>query len=352
LKYRAVLALCCTLWCGSGVAQAPPPVNAALLLAEQPAATLAPYHLFLDASARQPNGGLVPYTLNTPLFSDYARKFRFVFVPPGMHVAYASSGVLDFPVGTTLVKTFAYPADFRAPDQNVRYIETRLLIHKKAGWIALTYVWNDAQSEAVLKRAGARADVSFVDPAGAPRHIDYEVPNTNQCKQCHSLNNVQVPIGPKARNLNGDFPYATGTENQLAHWSSIGLLTGAPPRDARPQMPRWDDESASLEGRARAYLDVNCGHCHNRAGLASNSGLYLTYEEADRSALGIEKRPVAAGRGSGGLLFSIAPGHPEQSILLYRMQSTEPGVLMPQIGRTVSDEEGVKLIRDYIASLK
>jgi uncharacterized repeat protein (TIGR03806 family) len=351
LKARAVLALCAALWCGSGAAQLTPKVDQTLLLAEAPAPTLAPYHLFVDAGAREPNTGLVPYALNTPLFSDYARKYRFVYVPGGS-VPYADQGILAFPVGSVLIKTFAYPADFRDPDKQVRYIETRLLIHKKAGWVALTYVWNDAQTEATLKRAGARADVSFVDAGGATRHIDYAVPNSNQCKQCHSLSGVLVPIGPKARNLNGDFPYATGSENQLAHWSRIGLLSGAPNPDGAPHLPRADDVAAPLEARARAYLDVNCGHCHNPAGLASNSGLYLTYEESNPSALGINKRPVAAGKGSGNLSFSIAPGHPEQSILLYRMLSTEPGVMMPQIGRTVSDDDGVKLIRDYIASLK
>jgi hypothetical protein len=132
----------------------------------------------------------------------------------------------------------------------------------------------------------------------------------------------------------------------------MGLLTGAPDPHTAPVLPRWDDVTAPLEARARAYLDVNCGHCHNRAGLASNSGLYLTFEEADPTARGVGKRPVAAGKGSGNLSFSIAPGHPEESILLYRMASSEPGVMMPQIGRTVADDEAVKLIRKYIASLE
>ena len=70
------------------------------------------------------------------------------------------------------------------------------------------------------------------------------------------------------------------------------------------------------------------------------------------SALGVGKRPVAAGRGSGGLEVSIAPGHPEQSILVHRMESTEPGVMMPELGRSLRHEEGLKLIRDYVASLR
>lgn len=334
---------------------APPPgtaVDTVLLVSDDPAPTLESYHLFRDFAAREPNAALVPYTLNTPLFSDYALKFRYLFVPAGQTVSYREQGALDFPVGTTLIKTFAYPADFRAPGQNLRFIETRLLIHKTQGWVALTYVWNDAQNQAVLKRAGVRVPVSFVDASGAERRIDYQVPNVNQCKECHSLSGTIVPIGPKARNLNRDYIYAGGAENQLIHWTRLGLLQGAPDPSTVAQLPQWDDATAPLDGRARAYLDVNCGHCHSRAGLASNSGLYLAYEESDPTALGIGKRPVAAGRGSGDLLFSIVPGHPEQSILVYRMASTEPGVMMPQIGRTLSHKEAVALISDYISSLK
>jgi len=336
----------------TGAAAPDAPVDAALLIGNDPSPTLEQYHLFRDSAAREPNAALVPYTLNTPLFSDYAMKFRYLFVPPGQTVSYKEQGVLDFPVGTTLVKTFAYPADYRAPDQKLRFIETRLLIHKPQGWVALTYVWNDAQNRAVLKRAGVRVPASFIDVSGAERRIDYQVPNVNQCKECHSLSGSLVPIGPKARNLNRDYVYADGTENQLAHWIRLGILQGAPELSAVARLPQWDNAAEPLEARARAYLDVNCGHCHSRAGLASNSGLYLTFEESDPTALGIGKRPVAAGRGSGNLLFSIVPGHPEQSILVYRMASTEPGVMMPQIGRTLSHKEAVALISDYISGLK
>ncbi len=336
----------------TGAVTPPPAVDDAALMAEDPASTLDAYYLFVDASGLTANARLTPYALNTPLFSDYAEKFRYLYLPPGKKAAYRAEGVLDLPIGATLVKVFAYPADFRKPDDKLRYIETRLLIHKPSGWVALTYVWNDAQDQAVLKRAGTRVAISFTDKNGTDRHIDYGVPNVNQCKECHSLSGEITPIGPKARNLNRTYTYASGSENELTHWSRLGLLTGAPDPHTMPVLPRWDDLAAPLAGRARAYLDVNCGHCHNRAGLASNSGLYLTYEEANETAFGINKRPVAAGKGSGNLSFAIAPGHPEESILLYRMASTEPGVMMPQIGRTVTDDEAVKLIRDYITSLE
>ena len=334
-----------------GAAPAPPGVALETLLAETPASKLADYRLFRDAGAREPNG-LTPYALNTPLFSDYAEKFRFLYLPPGTKAQYRADGALEFPVGATLVKTFAYPADLRRPTEKVRYLETRLLIRKREGWVALAYVWNAEQTEAVLKRAGARIDVSFTDTHGQVRQVDYAVPNQNQCKECHQLDKTLTPIGPKARNLNGDFAYAEGAENQLARWTRTGLLAGAPKPSAAPRTARWDDPREPLEARARAYLDANCAHCHGPRAIASNSGLFLGVEESRPAHLGIGKAPVAAGRGSGNLRVSVEPGHPDASILAYRMASTEPGVMMPELGRTLAHEEGLALVRDWIAGMK
>ncbi len=334
-----------------GAAPPPPPVALDVVLAETPAPKLSDYRLFTDAGGRKPNAGLTPYALNTPLFSDYAEKVRLLYLPPGGKARYRADGVFDFPVGATLVKTFAYPADLRRPADDVRYLETRLLIRKKAGWVALAYVWNPAQTEAVLKRAGTRLDVAFTDANGRPQKVDYAVPNQNQCKECHQLDKTLVPIGPRARNLNGDFAYAEGPENQLAHWTRKGLLAGAPKPAAAPRTARWDDPAEPLEARARAYLDANCAHCHQPRAIASNSGLFLNLEETRRPQLGIGKGPVAAGRGSGGLEVGIAPGRPDDSILAYRMASSEPGVMMPELGRSLTHEEGLKLIRAWIAAM-
>jgi uncharacterized repeat protein (TIGR03806 family) len=334
-----------------GGATPPAPVSQETLLADRPAPRLSDYGLFIDAAARRPNAGVTPYGLNTPLFSDYAEKFRFVYLPPGAKARYREAGVLDLPVGAALIKTFAFPADFRRPDEKVRYIETRLLIHKPDGWTAQAYVWNAEQTEAVLKRAGARVPVSFIDGQGRARNVDYAVPNQNQCKECHQLDKALLPIGPKARNLNGDFRYADGAENQLAHWTRLGLLADAPKPTEAPRTPRWDDPAEPLESRARAYLDGNCAHCHNPRGVASNSGLFLDLEETRPVAIGVGKHPVAAGRGAGDLAADIVPGHPEASILAYRMASTEPGVMMPELGRALTHEEGLALIRAWIKAM-
>lgn len=346
---RTLAALAAVLCIGA----APAPTSVALdqLLSSTPALTLAAYRLFTDEGGHQANAGVMPYALNTPLFSDYAEKSRFLYLPPGTHAAYRPQGALDLPVGATLIKTFAYPADFRRPDEKVRKLETRLLIHRRSGWVALTYVWNATQTEAALKRAGARIDISYIDAKGAAQQIDYRVPNQNQCKECHSLSGRVAPIGVKARNLNGDFVYAEGAENQLAHWTRTGLLTGAPAPDKVARTAVWTKDSEPLEARARAYLDGNCGHCHNPKGMASNTGLYLDLEEQRPVKIGVGKRPVAAGKGSGDLETDLVPGRPDASIIAYRMASIDPGVMMPELGRSVVHEEGLALIREYIARM-
>ncbi|MGZ6018272.1 MAG: SO2930 family diheme c-type cytochrome [Phenylobacterium sp.] len=337
-----------------GAAPAPESGGVALktLLSATPAPTLAAYRLFTDEGADRANAGVTPYALNTPLFSDYADKTRFLYLPPGTHAAYRAQGVVELPVGAALIKTFAYPADFRRPAEKVRKIETRLLIHRRSGWVALTYVWNDEQTQAVLKRAGKRLDVSFVDAHGQARQIDYRVPNQNQCKECHSLSGRIAPIGVKARNLNGVFAYPQGAENQLAHWTRAGLLIGAPAPDKAPRTAVWDDPAEPLAARGRAYLDGNCGHCHNPKGMASNTGLFLDLEEARPARYGVGKRPVAAGKGSGDLETDLVPGRPDASIIAYRMASTDPGVMMPELGRSIVHDEGLALVREYIARMQ
>src|SRR5580765_6862217 len=129
-----------------GAAPAPGDVDLKALLAAKPAPTLDAYRLFTDAAAQRANAGVTPYALNTPLFSDYAEKTRFLYLPPGTKARYRPTGALDLPVCATLIKTFAYPADFRRPDEKVRMLETRLLIRRRAGWLALAYVWNPEQT--------------------------------------------------------------------------------------------------------------------------------------------------------------------------------------------------------------
>lgn len=314
---------------------------------------LSDYGFFVGNLADQkPAEEVVPYTLNTPLFSDYAEKARFIKLPAGTPARYDAHEVMDFPLGTTLIKTFYFPADFRDASKGRRLMETRLLIRNESGWKALTYVWNDQQTDALLDVAGDRKAVRYIDAEGRSREQEYVIPNLNQCKSCHNRNETLVPIGPSARQLNGNLLYETGSENQLSHWQKKGLLTGLPELATVPRAPVWNDPTTgSLNDRARIWLDINCAHCHRPDGPANTSGLNLSIHEQNLTALGLRKTPVAAGRGSGNRRYDIVPGHPDESILVYRMESTDPGVMMPEVARKVPHREGIALIREWIKSL-
>ena len=182
--------------------------------------------------------------------------------------------------------------------------------------------------------------------------FSYAVPNVNQCKECHQLGDALTPIGPKARNLNGDYAYPEWRGESDRPLDRIGILSGAPAPSAIPATARWDDANIPVQLRARAYLDANCAHCHNPQGAASNSGLYLEYERENSVARGIGKRPVAAGKASADLDFDLAPGEPDKSILIHRMESREPGVMMPELGRSLADRKGIELVRAYVSQLE
>ncbi|UVI38351.1 SO2930 family diheme c-type cytochrome [Qipengyuania spongiae] len=332
----AILAAAALSLAGAMAVRAMPPGAGAVVdeavTAEGMPRTLSEYGFFVDAAAQIPSRNVIPYRLNTPLFSDGAEKLRFVYVPQGRQIAVEGEGLLDIPVGGALIKTFAFG---KGADR--RLIETRVLLHRADGWLALPYIWNEEQTEAALAVVGGRKEVTT--PAGET--ISYRVPNKNQCKECHGLQGAVVPIGPKARNLSQDWLQDMVAAKHLAAMPAT-----------RDTMPRWEDRaSVPAEAAARAYLDVNCAHCHRPNATASNSGLDLRWEQDDRQALGVFKRPVAAGRGSGGHEFAVVPGRPDDSILTYRMDSVEPGVAMPELGKSTVDEDGLAVVRRWIAGM-
>ncbi len=318
------------------------------------------------------NAGVVAYDLNSALFSDYAHKLRTVLLPQGTAIRYGEED-FEFPIGAVITKTFYYPraaatggsaiAVRKVAEQGQgesldlaqnRLLETRLLINTASGWVALPYVWSDDQTDASLELAGEAVALELVSDA-ARTPFTYLVPDANQCAGCHAVDHHQQtlkPIGVKARHVNKDYQYTEIRENQLEHWRKAGLLSGAPAPAGAPRNAQWDRVSDGRDARARAYLDVNCGHCHSPLGPANTSGLLLHAQESDSARLGLCKIPIATGRGSGSALFDIAPGAPDESILLHRMASSEPDVAMPELGRSLIHDEGVALVREWIGAMR
>jgi uncharacterized repeat protein (TIGR03806 family) len=351
-------------------ARAPAPVN---FIAEGRPPKLSDWHVvFAEGHVLRLNAGVIPYDLNTPLFSDYAHKLRTVWMPPGTSAKYDAADSFDFPLGTIITKTFYYPLPkgvgrtassvARTYDQvlfplaldQVRLVETRVLVRREGGWQALPYVWNSAQTDGELARTGDAKALELVSEDGGKEPFTYVVPNENQCAGCHvaDLKTKQIaPIGTKARHLNRDYVYGQISENQLAHWAKLSYLTGSPQPSQAPKNADWRDPKQPIDSRARAYLDINCGHCHNPKGPANTTALDLTIFATGDRYLGVCKPPVAAGRGTGDHFFDLVPGKPDDSILPFRMQSSEPGVMMPEQGRTTTHTEGVALIKQWIAEM-
>ena len=321
-------------------------VDEELILSQEFPDKLSDFRLFKDASAQVPHDKVIPYELISTLFSDYSYKQRWVYVPNEKKAEYQEDWVFDFPTGSALIKTFYYPIDERNPELGKNLLETRLLLKKDKGWEAVSYAWNKEQNEAFKKIAGKTINVSWTDFMGEERDVRYRVPNVNQCKECHDADDKISPIGPKARNINNDFAFKEGTFNQLTYWMNRQIIDEYPLDLVSPV--DWTDESKDINDRVRSYLDVNCGHCHSPTGNANSTGLYLHLNETRNINLGVFKKPVATGRGSGGLKYSIVPGEPEESILLHRMISMDPGVMMPESGRALTHTEAVEMVRDWI----
>ncbi len=328
-------------------------------------------HLDADADRLLLASDSVPYALNTSLFTDYALKLRTLHVPAGAAATYEAADALSFPVGTVVSKTFFYrtgdggalrlndapwsgaPADDALELDRVRLMETRLLVRQADGWDALPYVWRG--DDAFLAITGDLMTLPVAPSAqavSASAELNYVVPSRNQCASCHAENHSTgelLPLGLKARHVNRAEPHTA--VNQLESWSARGWLAGLP-EGPRPRNAALTDVDATLEQRARAYLDINCGHCHNERGAADTSGLLLDYATQSMAALGQCKAPIAAGRGSGGRLYSIVPGRPDESILTFRMQTTDPAAMMPELGRTLVHHEGLALVSEWIGSLE
>lgn len=298
----------------------------------------------------KPASGVFPYEVNAPLFSDYAEKARFIYLPEGARLGYHPDGSFDFPDGAVIIKNFYYWKDARQPKMGRKILETRLLLKENGEWKALEYLWNDSQAEAVLEVAGASFPHQWVNAGGKKQEITYIAPNLNQCKGCHSYDGAFVPIGVTARQLNR----MEQGENQLLRWQREGRLQ-LPDGFAPEQAPRLSDyrlAETELNAAARGYLDGNCAHCHNPHGPASTSGMYLEYNQTEPERIGIGKPPVAAGRGSGSRKYGIVPGKPQESILLFRMESDDPGIRMPELGRQLPHAEGIALIKNWIKNME
>lgn len=264
--------------------------------------------------------------LSSTLFTDYARKQRLVKIPAGTQLTNLGDNSLGFPDGTILVKTFYYYHDERDPSLGKRIIESRLLIKENDTWNTATYIWNEAQTDATLELDGFDTQVSWINNNGNSNSILYHIPNQNECFTCHQSNATLTPLGPTPRNLNRSVRRNEEHINQINHLQSIGLLDDFQIGELSTIVD-YKNLEASLSERARAYLAMNCAHCHNPSGWKKSNQRRFDFR------------------------YEIPL---DQTGILYKKEKISRTMMngrMPFIGTTILDKEGISLIVDYLKSL-
>jgi len=314
---------------------------------------------FTQLDPLTPASFLVPYDLNEPFWSDGARKSRWIAVPndgardtPAEQVTYKPDGDWGFPTGTVLMKHFELPLDENNPDSTTR-LETRFLVRgDDARWYGLTYRWRLDQSDADLLTAEASDDYAVALAGGGTRMQTWHFPSRGQCLSCHNAG-TSGALGVRTHQLDRDFTYpSTGrTDNQLATWSHLGMLSPAPDPAALGGLLRsraHDDPTASLEDRARSWLDANCSQCH-RPGTGNGASFDarlttplfkqgLVYG-AVLDDLGIPDASV------------VTPWSPELSILCMRASSVNTWFAMPPLAKSLVDIRGTELLDAWVRRL-
>ena len=326
----------------------PAPTGVSVDLTTVPFSKLSDYRFFAGNMKEQvPNTGVLPYEPATSLFTDYALKKRFVWLPAGTKGSYVSDhDLIDLPVGAALIKTFYY--NNIQPSGDTKIMETRVMIKKSNGWIFAEYVWNDTQTEAYLQMDGSYQNISWLQN-GELKSTNYRLPSATECLICHKTNNQPVPIGIKPQNLNFDYNFTSGSQNQLQKWIDVGFLENTLPGTIVSTID-YRDESQPLRLRLRSYLDMNCSHCHRENSHCDYRPLRLAFHETDLSInMGICVSPDEFIDAS--LVNIIVPGNFNKSMMHFRMNSVEEGNRMPLLGRSLVHEEGVDLLRQFISSI-
>ena len=309
---------------------------------------LSDYRLFSDAADPRSGASIggIRYELNSQLFTDYARKYRYLYIPNEGTAEYSEDEVFDFPVGTVVAKIFSLPEDTANPKESI--IEVRLMIHRPSGWVGLPYVWDDDLKDGILDLDGESIEFSLTHK-GEVYSDYYSVPSYGSCRTCHQFSGTMSLIGLKARNLNKNIEFEGESINQLQFWVQQGLLSGLPANSVDiDYAPDWQDASKDLEERAKSYLDINCAHCHREEGAASLSGLKLEY---GRKSVDYNHGVCNSAHGWRGGGFDIWPGDSENSSIPLRMTLSAAPDRMPPLGRSIVDVEAVELIKHWIDSM-
>jgi uncharacterized repeat protein (TIGR03806 family) len=280
------------------------------------------------------SNNVIPYDINALLWSDHADKGRFMAIPDGTTIHVDSQGRFDLPVGSVVGKNFRL---------NSQLIETRLLLHHQQphGWKGYSYEWNDTETEATLLTTAKNKDIN-----GQLWHY----PSRAECDICHTTI-AGFTLGPEIGQLNRTFVYpGTGVEaNQLITLESINVLTN-PLSEAEKSTAFYaiDDTAYSAERRARSYLHSNCANCHQPGGPGGGN-MDLRMATSLEDARICNEAPLG---NTLGLITPVivAPGDPDKSILVLRMEDLGQH-RMPPLATRMVDTQAMAVIREWVSGL-
>ncbi len=283
---------------------------------------LSEYGIFEGTMAElKPNASYNLYELSSELFTDYAKKQRVIYIPPGATMMPSDEGIIDFPEDTIVAKTFYYESN---GDRNV--IETRVMVKREGLWNVADYVWNDTQDDASLILDGMDIELTITTDSGELETILYNIPSERACVTCHQSNDTITLLGTTTQNMNRAVERDATSINQLDLFNIIGISELAQ-SETMAALVNYNDENESVYDRGRAYLEVNCAHCHNASGWerAANRG-YDFAHTTNHADTGLANNP---------------------NRFLRQMESGE----MPYIGTDLIHEEGLLLVTRFTQEL-
>lgn len=335
-------------------------------LTQVPYPKLSDYNFFEGEIKNQnPSLDVLPYEPASSLFSDYAHKKRFVWMPKDLKASFEGDEKnLNLPVGSALIKTFYYDnVQNTVPVGATVLVETRIMIRKMDGWIFAEYVWNDEQTEAFLDMQGSYKTISWLDENNLVKTVDYRIPNEVQCITCHKSEKIinsqlitkNIPIGIKPQNLNYNYNYSDGSKNQLLKWIEKGYLENnfnLP--STQNTVANYNDTSKPIELRARSYFDINCAHCHNDDGHCGYRPMRFNFNETlnNNINMGVCVDTQDMQDFPSTLSKIIAPANISKSMLYHRLNTTDESYRMPLHGRTILHNEGLQIIEEWINTLQ
>ncbi|MFD2607714.1 PQQ-dependent sugar dehydrogenase, partial [Euzebyella marina] len=315
---------------------------------------------FKDLETLEPTEGLIPYDLVESFWSDGAIKKRWMAVPNdgdynsvNEKIVYSENDLWKFPVGSVLIKHFELPIDHNDPTKRKR-LETRFSVKGEDNqFYFLTYKWNESQTDAVLLTEGLEESILVQKSDGSSDFQIWSYPDIGDCISCHNTVSDGT-LGPRTRFLNKDYTYdKTGrTANQLVTFSHLGIIDQNIEDIDVPTLltsKSIKDSTATIEEKARSYLDLNCAYCHRPGtGNRGEFDLRLTnnliqtgiLNAAPVESLGLPDEKI------------LEPGNSGSSILYHRVQTTNKSLQMPPIGKNKIDEEAVRLLETWIQKLQ